>query len=63
MTRGTRSGKAPQPVEQSIRAGEKTPSLHDRAEMMLVCARLATGLDEGAQRMTRVAIALVGPRR
>jgi hypothetical protein len=36
----------PQPVEQSIHAGEKTPSLDDRAEMMLVSARLATSLDE-----------------
>src|SRR5271155_2641222 len=49
-----------QAVEQIIRAGEKTPSLHDRAEMMRIGASLAAGLDEGAQRMTCVAIALVG---
>jgi hypothetical protein len=50
----------PQALEQSIRAGEKTPSLHDRAEMMRIGARLAACLDEGAQRMTCIAIALVG---
>src|SRR3984957_13345283 len=50
----------PQAVEQSIRASEKAPSLNDRAKMMRIGARLAAGLDEGAQRMTCIAIALVG---
>src|SRR6516162_1867478 len=50
----------PQAVEQSVRAREQTPSLHDRAEMMRIGVRLAAGLDEGAQRVTCIAIALVG---
>lgn len=49
----------PQVVEQSIRAGEKTPSLLDGAEMMRIGARLAAGLDEGAQSMTCISVTLV----
>src|SRR5580658_1527270 len=52
--------RMPQAVEQSIRAGEKTPSLHDRSEMMRVGACFAAGLDECTQRMTRISIAFIG---
>jgi hypothetical protein len=50
----------PQTVEQSICIGEKAPSFSDRLEMVGIRAGLAAGLDEGAQGMTCITIALIG---